>query len=269
MAELRVGNGRGSERPPETPGSRALRAMETAVLRVRESRGEPPTRLPRPQKADRPPGVPASPAAHEVATEDPPDDRTPFGLLMSLGAAVAVVVVGILVAVLLLVGGSPSKPTAAGPSASHQTGRASPPSSSSAHPPAFPPTSAAASPTPSTTSPSTTSSSTTSPSTTSPSSLALLAGNAPVVVSLDPAAGSAGQQIVVDGGNFRSATGEIVAAFNGVATSTVCATPSACTVTVPPSSGSSTATVTITTSSGTSNAQTFTYGPGAGNARAR
>ena len=41
MAERSLGGGQGSERSARTPGTRGLRAIETAVLRVRESQGRP------------------------------------------------------------------------------------------------------------------------------------------------------------------------------------------------------------------------------------
>jgi hypothetical protein len=65
--------------------------------------------------------------------------------------------------------------------------------------------------------------------------------------------------VTVSGANFLSATGQIVATFNGQVAPTSCPAPNTCTVTVPPSIGPS-AQVVVTTSSGASNAETFTYG---------
>ena len=84
-------------------------------------------------------------------------------------------------------------------------------------------------------------------------------GGPPVIASLSPASGAAGQGIVVDGSNFLSSDGQIVATFNGQVAPTSCPAANTCTVTVPPMSGSSSAQVMITTASGNSNAVTFTY----------
>ena len=84
-------------------------------------------------------------------------------------------------------------------------------------------------------------------------------GGPPVIASLSPASGTAGQGIQIDGSNFLSPSGQIVASFNGQVTSTNCPAPNSCTVTVPPMNGSSSVQVTITTANGTSNAVTFTY----------
>lgn len=80
-----------------------------------------------------------------------------------------------------------------------------------------------------------------------------------MIASLSPASGAAGQGIVVDGSNFLSSNGQIVATFNGQVTSTNCPAANTCTVTVPPMSGSSSAQVIITTATGASNPVTFTY----------
>ncbi len=85
-------------------------------------------------------------------------------------------------------------------------------------------------------------------------------GGPPVISSLTPSSGSAGQGIEVAGANFLSPTGQIEATFNGQVAATSCPAQNTCTVTVPPMSGSSSAQVTITTASGTSNPVTFTYG---------
>ena len=82
----------------------------------------------------------------------------------------------------------------------------------------------------------------------------------PVISSLSPSSGSAGESIQVAGTNFISSDGKIVATFNGQVAPTSCPAPDTCAVTVPPQSGSPSAQVSITTASGTSNAVTFTYG---------
>ncbi len=102
-----------------------------------------------------------------------------------------------------------------------------------------------------------TSGTTTSTSTTTPVSAAV--GGPPVISSLTPSSGSAGQSVHVAGANFLSSSGQIVATFNGQVAPTSCPAQNTCTVTVPPSSGDPSAQVTITTASGTSNAVTFTY----------
>ena len=98
----------------------------------------------------------------------------------------------------------------------------------------------------------------TNTSTTTPVSAA--AGGPPVISSLTPSSGSAGQSVQVAGANFLSSSGQIVATFNGQVAPTSCPAQNTCTVTVPPSSGDPSAQVMITTASGTSNAVTFTYG---------
>jgi hypothetical protein len=80
-----------------------------------------------------------------------------------------------------------------------------------------------------------------------------------VIASISPASGAPGQGVQVAGSNFLSSSGQIVATFNGQVAPTSCPAQNACTVTVPPMSGSAAAQVTITTASGTSNAVTFTY----------
>jgi hypothetical protein len=98
-----------------------------------------------------------------------------------------------------------------------------------------------------------------SPSTTTSTAPPATPGGPPVIASLSPASGTAGQGIQVAGSNFLSSSGEIVASFNGEVAPTECPAANTCTVTVPPMSGSSSAQVTITTASGTSNAVTFNY----------
>jgi hypothetical protein len=173
--------------------------------------------------------------------------------LPPLGIAAGLVAIGALVLILMMTGSPSPNATSAGSSPrSHPIGGTSHGSHRSplVAPSATPSTAAS---TPSTTS---------APATTTTSVPIPPSGDSPVIVSLDPPAGAAGQRIVVAGRNFMSASGEIVAAFDGVTTSTSCPTQSACAVTVPPASGPS-ATVTITTSAGTSNALTFSYDGGA------
>jgi hypothetical protein len=80
-----------------------------------------------------------------------------------------------------------------------------------------------------------------------------------VIASLSPASGAVGQGIQVDGANFLSSNGQILATFNGQVAPTDCPAANTCTVTVPPMGGSPSVQVIITTASGASNAVTFTY----------
>ena len=89
--------------------------------------------------------------------------------------------------------------------------------------------------------------------------LAAVPGAAPVIAALNPASGAVGQAIQVAGSNFLSASGQIVATFNGQVAPTSCPAQNSCTVTVPQMTSASSAQVVITTASGTSNPVTFTY----------
>jgi hypothetical protein len=97
-------------------------------------------------------------------------------------------------------------------------------------------------------------------SSTTTSTLAVTPGGPPVIDSITPSSGAAGQIISIMGANFLSSDGHIVATFNGVVASTSCPAQNTCTVTVPPSDGASSAQVTITTAGGASNSVPFTYG---------
>jgi IPT/TIG domain len=96
-------------------------------------------------------------------------------------------------------------------------------------------------------------------STTTSPTVAPTPGGAPVISSLDPASGTAGQGIQISGANFLSSSGQITATFNGQVAPTTCPAQGTCTVTVPPLPGTRSAQVVITTSAGTSNPVTFTY----------
>ena len=99
---------------------------------------------------------------------------------------------------------------------------------------------------------------TSTPTTSTSTTVAVAPAGPPVISSLSPASGSAGQSVTVSGANFLSTSGQIVATFNGQVAPTSCPAQNTCTVTVPPSSAPS-AQVVITTAGGASNAQTFTY----------
>ena len=102
----------------------------------------------------------------------------------------------------------------------------------------------------------------TTPTTSTPASstttVAVAPAGPPVISSLSPASGSAGQSVMVSGANFLSTSGQIVATFNGQVAPTSCPAQNTCTVTVP-SSNAPSAQVVITTAGGASNAETFTY----------
>ena len=107
--------------------------------------------------------------------------------------------------------------------------------------------------------PGTASSTTTSTTSTTPTTIAATPGGPPVIDSLSPSSGAAGQTITITGANFMSPDGHIVAAFNGQIAPTSCPAQNTCTVTVPPSNGAPSAQVTITTAVGASNTVSFTY----------
>ncbi len=223
-------DGQANEPPQGTPGRRALGAMESAVRRARESASGAP--LPAPPARERPP-TPVDPTSDPYLVRRP--DRW---LIASVAVVAALVVVG---AIALAFSGGNSPQVAA------------PPSSTVAHPS----TTIASRHGGGTTRPSHAASTSTSTTTTVPST----PGAAPMISSLTPSSGTAGQGIQVAGSNFMSSDGQIVAAFNGQVAPTSCPAQNTCTITVPPPPpGSQSALVTITTASGTSNAVTFTYG---------
>lgn len=207
------------------PGQRALGAMESAVRRARVNQGLQ--------------GLPTPPAGSGIAPRTPSsvptghlppkaaNDRDQRRSERRLTAAILVV------AGLVVLSG-----IALAVSASRHSGRPSPTAA---------PTTRPLRPGRSTTTAATTS------TTVSP-------GGPPQISSLSPDSGSAGQTVTVNGSNFLSSNGRIIAAFNGQPTATSCPSQEVCTVTVPPPSpGATSAQVTITTASGTSNAVTFSY----------
>ena len=76
--------------------------------------------------------------------------------------------------------------------------------------------------------------------------MAVAPAGPPVISSLSPASGAAGQTVMVSGANFLSTSGQIVATFNGQVAPTSCPAQNTCTVTVPSSTAPS-AQVVITT----------------------
>lgn len=234
--------------PPGSPGQRALGAMESAVRRARESTGIAPPPDPTPTRGQV--ATPADPTAPVAAVLPgapggrPPSPGRERWLTRSV-AAVAALVAAAAIALLVSVIAGPSAPapnatrsapTTAAPTGSHSTG----------------PRSGGRGRTAGTTSPS--SSSTTSTSTT----VAVAPNGPPVISSLSPSNGSAGQSITIAGANFLSTDGHIVATFNGQVAPTSCPAQNTCTVTVPASTTPS-AQVVITTAGGASNAVTFSY----------
>jgi len=244
---------RTAETPPGTPGQRALGAMESAVRRARASAGAPPLAPPPPPRtqgtarrvdvappheAGRPPAPPREPHPPARPGEVAPPPSRPERWLLPTVVTVAVLVVAATIALIVSLTGSsaPSSSTAAG---------SGPATTVPSRPPSTHPRNGG--------SPATTP---TTPSTTT--TVAVAPAGPPVISSLSPASGSAGQSVTVSGANFLSATGQIVATFNGQVAPTSCPAQNTCTVTVP-SSNAPSAQVVITTAGGASNAETFTY----------
>ena len=218
----------GAEQPAGTPSPRALGAMESAVRRVRASNATTTFDAPTPPDPYRPPAPPVR-GWDTLATRWP--GRSDRWLVAAVVvAAVAVVALGIALIVSLGGGGShvaaPSGSTA--PAVGHRPVHHGTPSVAG--------------------------------SSTTTSTLVATPGGPPVIDSITPSSGTAGQTISITGANFLSSDGHIVATFNGVVASTSCPAQNACTATVPPSNGATSAQVAITTAAGASNSVPFTYG---------
>lgn len=245
--------------PPGIPSQRALGAMESAVRRARERAGVATGSGPMQQDTqpisvtsfDEDPPTPPVPLwpGPQPPWAGPPRDpgrtdesgRREHWLTISVAlVAVLVVTAGIALAVSA---GSDAGQQGAAPPPSTAVSTAHPRTPPAAHRPA----------------PGHHTGRSKSPSTTTSTAPPATPGGPPVIASLSPASGTAGQGIQVAGSNFLSSSGEIVASFNGEVAPTECPAANTCTVTVPPMSGSSSAQVTITTASGTSNAVTFNY----------
>ncbi|MGH9029280.1 MAG: IPT/TIG domain-containing protein [Acidimicrobiales bacterium] len=101
------------------------------------------------------------------------------------------------------------------------------------------------------------------PATAAPRAPSATPGGSPVISSVSPSQGAAGQSVTITGANFLSSDGEILVSFDGQPAPTSCPVQTTCTFTVPqlPSSTPPTATVpvTVTTASGTSNTEAFAY----------
>lgn len=236
--------GQAHETPQGMPGRRALGAMESAVLRARAAQGGlPPPSPPRPSPAPnlhraRQGTVPPRSGANDDDPARP--DRWLITSVVVVGTLVAAAAVAL--AVSLTGGGAPTTPLPSTAPPPNHAGAAPAPGQSQAkgrHKPGG------------------TSGTSTNTSTTTPTAAA--PGGPPVISSLTPSSGSAGQSVQVVGANFLSSSGQIVATFNGQVAPTSCPAQNTCTVTVPPSPGAATVQVTITTASGTSNAVKFIY----------
>lgn len=248
------------ERPPGSPNQRALGAMESAVRRARARAGVvtmPGTvqedTQPTPLSADddpptppRPSSLPAPPWGGPPATVRRKGDgsaRREHWLGLSVAVAAALVVAASIALAVAAGGGGPQ--VAAPPAATSTTGAhasTAPVAQHATHRPGAQTHGAGAGG----------SGTTTSTTTVTP-------GGPPVIASLSPARGAAGQGILVQGANFLSSNGQILATFNGQVAPTNCPAENTCTVTVPPMGGSPSAQVVITTANGASNAVTFTY----------
>lgn len=126
-------------------------------------------------------------------------------------------------------------------------------------PPASSPTTPTSSPTASAPSPGTTASAP-SPRTTTSGTVSGGSASAPVVSSVSPAAGAAGQTVVVTGSGFYSTNGQITAEFGGQAAPISCPAQTSCTLTVPDlGSAPRHVTLTILSTGGASNGVAFTY----------
>jgi hypothetical protein len=239
-------DGQADETPRGMAGRRALGAMESAVLRARASQGgAPPPLPPRPSSAPTPRrhGRVTVPTRSSAKPADPA--RPDRWLITSISVVGALVVLAAIALAASLTGSTtpqaPSPSTATTPAPTHAG--AAPPSGQSQ---------AKGHHTPRGTSGTSTTTSTTTPLLAAP-------GGPPVIGSLTPSSGSAGQSVRVTGAGFLSSSGQIVARFNGQVAATSCPAQNTCTVTVPPPSGDRSALVTITTADGTSNAVTFAY----------
>ena len=227
----------GSNRPP---GSRALEAIAEAARRSREATM---------QGSSGPSSAHDAPHMVGPASDPAVDGRSPARAAsdrcreMRLVTAVIVVALVLIIVTATLVvsevtlGGSRTAPR----SVTTRTTTARPPlAPSSNQPTPVAPTTAR-------------------PASTTPTSS--VEGSDPVLSSLTPSSGEAGQSVVISGANFLSANGQILVRFGGQVAPTRCSGPTSCSVTVPVLAGPPSAVpVTVTTVLGTSNALNFVYG---------
>lgn len=240
-----MSDGPAAEPPKGTPSRRALGAMETAVRRAREQARStgvttPTAEVPRvPRPAPPPPLL----ALNDPVTPAPPRseaEKRERWLIVSVAVvAVLVVAAAIALTATLSSGGPPvAAPPSTAATTTHSGSRSTAPQHGNGHP---------------------TKRSSASSTTTTVTAPVPVTGGPPVISSISPATGAAGQGIEIAGSNFLSSDGQIVATFNGQVASTSCPAQNTCTVTVPPMSGAPSAQLVITTANGTSNAVTFTY----------
>ncbi len=205
-----------------------------------------------------PAGVPAaSPGeGHRSPAKPPPDIDRGLRRAIAVVSAAVVVMVAALIGSFVEGGGTPTVAPIA-----HRSIQAAPP------PSAAPVTSTTVPPASSTTTTAVPavvpapvpSSSTTSTSTSTPSPQPTAQAGTPVLASLLPSTGTAGQSVVVDGSGFFSPSGHISATVGGRTAPVSCPDQSTCTVTIPPQIGpTATVPVVIVTDGGSSNPLTFT-----------
>ncbi len=232
--------GRGRRREPEQPHARAMEALG----RMQQPRRPQPRASTRsvPAQATHPPGAPPS-SPHRAAPRRTSPRRRSRRRRAGLAGAV-----GVLIA-LNIAAGAVLALSLASPAKKNQPGsEAQPPSTTS-------PTSL----------PSSRNSTTHSvTSSTVPASSSLPRsppGGAPVLATISPASGVAGQVVTLTGTGLFSADGVISVAFGSAPASVVCPTETTCRATVPtpPASSSGTVSVTVKTQSGTSNRVAFSY----------
>ena len=256
-----MSDGTAVDPPQGTPGRRALGAMEIAVRRARERTGATTLTTPAAEKSTPVAGTPSTfpppplgPRPWRSAGPMPPRPEPPgphqrerWLAQREHWLAVSVAVVAVLLVaggIALAVSSGTSGPPVAAPPPSAPAGTAH-----NANPAAPRPVghhgSSQVSPRGSTT--------------TSVPAPPASTGGPPVISSISPTSGPAGQGIQIAGANFLSSDGQIVATFNGQVAPTSCPAENTCTVTVPQMAGTPSAQVTITTAGGTSNAVTFTY----------
>ncbi len=202
-----------------------------------------------------PPGPPADEVIaaapttrHRHSARPAPDGERRLRRAVGIVSAAVVLMVAALVGSELAGGGAPPSV----PGARHASARATLPSTT----------------VPVTSSPSTTTEvpaavpapSSTTTTTTAPSPLPTATpGGAPVLTTLQPSTGTAGQSVVVLGSGFLSPSGHIGASVDGQTASVSCPDQTTCTVTIPPQIPAGTAVpVVITTDGGLSNPLTFT-----------
>jgi hypothetical protein len=94
----------------------------------------------------------------------------------------------------------------------------------------------------------------------SPTSLPVATSGGPLLTTLIPASGNAGQVLVIEGSSLVSPSGQITAHFGTETATVACPAQTSCIVQVPPNEApTGSVPFTVTTDTGTSNALTFSY----------